>query len=489
MAVPAHDQRDFEFARQYQLPIRVVIHTEGTPLEGAEMTEAYTGDGQMVNSENFSGLSVAEGQKKIIEHMESQGFGKFSVNYRLRDWLISRQRYWGAPIPIVYCPDCGMVPVPENQLPVVLPEDVELRPSGESPLNYVESFYKTVCHTCCQAARRETDTMDTFVCSSWYFARYCSPQNTDLPFSKEATDYWMPVDQYIGGVEHAIVHLMYSRFFTKFLFDIGMLSCQEPFTNLLTQGMVLKDGAKMSKSKGNVVSPEEIINTYGADTARLFILFAAPPEKDLEWSEQGVEGAYRFLNRVWRIVSDSAPNINTVEMPTPGTIANLNTPARQMRLKTHSAIKKVTEDVRERFNFNTAISAIMELSNAINSYRDLPEANLSVLKEAIESLLLLLNPFSPHLCEELWHNCGHEESICLQEWPKYDPEALIKDEIEIAIQISGKVREHILVPANSSRDEMEKLALANQKVQELTQGRQIIKVVVVPGRLVNIVVR
>ncbi len=487
MAVPAHDERDFEFARKYDIPIRVVIKGAESPTRSEDMLEAYTGDGVMVNSDNFNGLTVEEGQKRIIAYMEKHGIGQGTINYRLRDWLISRQRYWGAPIPIVYCPDCGTVPVPEKDLPVLLPEDIDFKPYGESPLNQLESFYKTSCPNCGQEARRETDTMDTFVCSSWYFDRFCSPHESDIPFSREAADYWMPVDQYIGGVEHAILHLMYARFFTKFLYDIDMLSCEEPFTNLLTQGMVLKEGAKMSKSKGNVVSPEDIINTYGADTARLFILFASPPERDLEWSDQGVEGCYRFLNRVWRMVNGYADAIREVSIP--DNFAELDADARKLRFKTHATIKKVSEDIEERFNFNTAISATMELSNALNSYSDNKKQNLPVVKEAINSLLLLLSPFSPHICEELWQLCGNEGAICLQKWPTYDPVALIQDEIEIVVQISGKVRDRITVATGLSEEELRQIALASPKIQQLIQDKTIVKTIVVPGKLVNIVVR
>ena len=487
MAVPAHDERDFEFARQYGLPIKVVIQNEDSPADGEQMTAAYTGDGWMVNSADYNGMTVAEGQKQITAYMQAQGFGQGTINFRLRDWLISRQRYWGAPIPMVYCEDCGLVPVPEEQLPVLLPEDVEFKPSGESPLNYVASFYETSCPVCGKPARRETDTMDTFVCSSWYFDRFCDPHNSQLPFSKEAVDYWMPVDQYIGGVEHAILHLMYARFFTKFLHDINMLSCDEPFTNLLTQGMVLKDGSKMSKSKGNVVSPEEIINTYGADTARLFILFASPPERDLEWSDQGVEGSYRFLNRVWRLVTGCAEDIQGVILPEH--FSELEPEARKLRFKTHATIKKVSEDIQDRFNFNTAISAIMELCNMLYVYRDQADQDLAVLKEALDNLVILLSPFSPHICEELWHFCGHSDSIYHQSWPSYDEAALVQDEVEIAIQISGKVRERLMVPTGIGQAELETLALAQPKIQELTGGKKIIKIIVVPGKLVNIVVK
>lgn len=487
MAVPAHDERDFEFARKYDLPIRVVIQNPDSPIMEEELKEAYTGDGVMVNSGSFDGLTVEEGKKAVIKYMEDNSIGKGTVNYRLRDWLISRQRYWGAPIPIVYCKECGIVPVPYEDLPVILPEDVAFKPSGESPLKYVEEFINTSCPNCGKPAKRETDTMDTFVCSSWYFGRYCDPNNDEIPFSKDAADYWMPVDQYIGGVEHAILHLMYARFFTKFLYDIGMVSCEEPFTNLLTQGMVLKDGAKMSKSKGNVVSPEDIINKYGADTARLFILFASPPERDLEWSDQGVEGAYRFLNRVWRLVNDYAGSIiNLGEMDSS---TELDQAAKDLRYKTHYTIKKVTDDLQERFNFNTAVSAIMELFNTINSYRDNPNPNLYVVKEAIESLLILLSPFCPHFCEELWLLIGNKNSINLQVWPKYDEKALIKDEVEVVVQINGKVRDRINAPVNSTEDELRKIALENSKILELTKEKKIVKIIVIPNKLINIVVK
>jgi len=487
MAVPAHDQRDFEFARKYDLPVQVVIKAPDSPADGDSMLAAYEDDGVMVNSGGFDGLSVEVGKQQVIAHMQEQGFGVATVNFRLRDWLISRQRYWGCPIPMVYCEKCGLVPVAAADLPVVLPEDVEFRPSGESPLNYVESFYKTDCPSCGGPGRRETDTMDTFVCSSWYFDRFCDPHNDELPFSRESVDYWMPVDQYIGGVEHAILHLMYSRFFTKFLYDMDYLPCDEPFTNLLTQGMVLKDGSKMSKSKGNVVSPEDIINTYGADTARLFILFASPPERDLEWSDQGVEGSSRFLNRVWRMVSNCAADIREISLP--AQFGELDGEARKLRYKTHATIKKVSEDIELRFNFNTAISAIMELNNMLTAYIDQDDQDLSVLKEAVETMIVLLSPFSPHLCEELWQMCGHQDSVCQQSWPRYEVAALVQDEVEIAVQISGKVRERMMVPTGVDAAEMQNQALALPKIQEMLAGKQVVKVIVVPGKLVNIVAR
>lgn len=486
MAVPAHDERDFEFAVKYNLPIKVVI-TEDKNLQAVEITEPYAGDGYMVNSGQFDGLSVEDGKKAVTKFMEDKGIGKATINYRLRDWLISRQRYWGAPIPIIYCDKCGTVPVPYEDLPVILPEDVAFKPSGESPLNYVEEFINTTCPTCGAQAKRETDTMDTFVCSSWYFNRFASPHTADIPFTKEAADYWMPVDQYIGGVEHAILHLMYARFFTKFLHDINMLSCTEPFTNLLTQGMVLKEGAKMSKSKGNVVSPEEIINKYGADTARLFILFASPPVRDLEWSDQGVEGSYRFLNRVWRLVNDYADEVKDVVIPSE--LGDLDEATKNLHYKTHFTIKKVSDDLGDRFNFNTAISAIMELFNTLNSYKDYPKQDYRVVKEAIESLLVLLTPFCPHISEELWRVIGHDDSVTAQAWPRYDEKALIQEEVEIVVQVNGKVRDRIKVPTNSKEDDLRQIALNNSRIEELTKDKKIVKIVIIPDKLINIVVK
>ncbi|NLW44399.1 MAG: leucine--tRNA ligase [Syntrophomonadaceae bacterium] len=486
MAVPAHDQRDFEFAKKYNLEIRVVIQNPENelPLDGS-LTEAYVGDGVMVNSGKFNGLSAKEGQSAVIKFMEANKIGRGAVNYRLRDWLISRQRYWGAPIPIVYCDECGIVPVPFEDLPVILPEDVEFRPTGESPLKYVDEFVKTECPSCGKPARRETDTMDTFVCSSWYFMRFASPHAANRPFLKPAVDYWMPVDQYIGGVEHAILHLMYARFFTKVLYDAGMLSCEEPFTNLLTQGMVLKDGAKMSKSKGNVVSPEDTIEKYGADTTRLFILFASPPERDLEWSEQGVEGCHRFLNRVWRLVVDLAK----WQKETSNAVSVLSTSDRDLRYKVHYTIHKVTEDIEKRFNFNTAISAIMELVNAMYQYRDSMgnKMNPQVVKEALDSLILLLAPFAPHIAEELWEGTGHQGSVHRQPWPTWDEAALERSEMEIVIQVNGKVRDRIRVPVDITKEDLEELALT--QVKKSIGKKHVVRVITVPRKLVNIVVK
>ncbi|MFZ5641298.1 MAG: leucine--tRNA ligase, partial [Bacillota bacterium] len=444
MGVPAHDQRDFDFAKKYGLDIKLVIVPEGITEKYSNLTQAYEAEGFMVNSGPFDGQPNEEALANIIKYMTDKGIGKAQVTYRLRDWLISRQRYWGAPIPIIYCEKCGTVPVPERDLPVMLPMDVEFKPTGRSPLAECESFVNTACPECGGPAKRETDTMDTFICSSWYFLRYCSPHAADAAFTRESVDYWMPVEQYIGGVEHAILHLLYSRFFTKVLHDMGLVGFEEPFTNLLTQGMVLKDGTKMSKSKGNVVSPEEIIEKYGADTARLFILFAAPPERDLEWSDQGVEGAFRFLNRVWRLVAAYIDGLNEG-----GRVEAMSPADREMRRVTHFTVKKVTEDINLRFNFNTAISAIMELVNAIYLYRDKnPERNSAVEAEAINNLIVLLAPFAPHIAEELWQAVGYEDSVHKQPWPEFDPAALVQDEIEIVVQINGKVKDRLMVPAD-----------------------------------------
>ncbi|CCO07902.1 leucine--tRNA ligase [Desulforamulus hydrothermalis] len=491
MGVPAHDERDFEFAKKYNLPIKVVIHpSPAQPLNEVEMTDAYTGDGIMVNSGPFDGTPNRQGIRKVIQFAEAKGIGKGVVNYRLRDWLISRQRYWGTPIPIIYCKTCGAVPVPEDRLPVLLPTDVAFKPTGESPLKSRPDFVNTVCPQCGGPAQRETDTMDTFVDSSWYFLRYTSPRDTGQAWDKAKADRWMPVDQYIGGVEHAILHLLYSRFFTKVFYDLGLVNAEEPFANLLTQGMVLKDGAKMSKSKGNVVSPEEIIERYGADTARLFILFAAPPERDLEWSDRGVEGCHRFLNRVWRLVYSVQDQVAAAPAIQPGT--SLVGVHKEMRRLTHYAIKKVTEDISGRFNFNTAISAIMELVNGLYTYRDKVaevERDAAVLAEAVNTAIILLAPFAPHIAEELWQATGHRDSVHRQPWPAYDPAALVEDEVEIVVQINGKVRERLHIPANMSPAEMQQYVMDQASVQALIAGKQVIKVIPVPGKLINIVVK
>ncbi len=485
MGVPSHDQRDFEFAKKYNLPIREVILPPDDPdLTADKMTEAYTEPGIMTNSASFNGLANKEAMGRIADYMEEKGIGRRVINYRLRDWLISRQRYWGAPIPIVYCDKCGAVPVPEEELPVVLPTDVQFKPGGDSPLKTSATFLEATCPHCGGKARREVDTMDTFVCSSWYFLRYCDPKNTALPFSKEKTDYWMNVDQYIGGVEHAILHLMYARFFTKALHDMGLISAEEPFANLLTQGMVLKDGTKMSKSKGNVVSPEEIIGRYGADTARLFILFASPPEKDLEWNDSAVEGCYRFLNRVWRLVT----KYDGLEAQ-PYVTGSLSKEGQDLRRLIHTAIKKVTDDIDQRFNFNTAISAIMELTNGLAAYGEKGVVDSGLFREGLDSLVLLLSPFAPHIAEEMWEILGHKERITALSWPTYDEMALQVEEVEIAIQVNGKVKEKLVVPSALDQEALAAYVQEAPVFAGLVGDRAVVKIIAIPKRLVNIVVK
>ncbi len=488
MGVPAHDERDFQFARSYNLPVRHVIGPPaGDPAKGGG--GFYTGEGKMINSGEFNGLPNIEGAKRVTEKLRALGCGDFKVTYRLRDWLISRQRYWGAPIPVLYCERCGAVPVPEKDLPVLLPPAADLSGDRVPPLSHYESFVNTTCPGCGGKARRETDTMDTFICSSWYFLRYTSPQHHTFPFEKKAADYWMPVDQYIGGIEHAVLHLLYARFFTKVLYDAGLIGAVEPFSRLLAQGMVYKDGAKMSKSKGNVVSPDEIIERYGADTARLFILFAAPPEKDLDWNEQGVEGCHRFLRRVWRLLEDCA-GLLPVQA---GGAAGANSPAEAaLRRVLHGTIKKVTGDIEKRFNFNTAISAVMELVNAVYDYRRdrAPEGqNRPLLKEALQSVILLLAPFAPHLAEEAWQIMGCRGSVHLQAWPDYDPTALTVEEVEVVIQVDGRVRSRMMVPAGSGEGELLKASLEQPRISDFLQGKEIVRYIIVPDKLVNIVIR
>ena len=488
MGVPAHDQRDFEFARKYGLPVRLVIKPPEKELGPETMEEAYEEEGIMFNSGIFDGLTSGKGKETVTDYLQEKGLGGRRVNYRLRDWLISRQRYWGAPIPIVYCDNCGVVPVPENQLPVLLPRNVAFKPTGQSPLADCPDFLQTSCPTCGGAAKREIDTMDTFMCSSWYYYRYTSPREENKVWDKAKVNRWLPVNQYIGGVEHAVLHLLYSRFFTKVLYDLGLVEVMEPFTNLLTQGMVLKDGAKMSKSKGNVVSPEDIIKNYGADTARLFILFAAPPERDLEWSDQGVEGCYRFLNRLWRLVVPLADNLSGISDQV--LAQDLTVEERQMRRLTHQTIKKITDDISDRFNFNTAVSAIMELVNGIYKYKEengnhKPE----VLKEAVKNLLLLLAPFAPFITEELWEAIGGKGSVHKQSWPVYDLEAMAEEEVEIVIQVNGRIKERMKINSGASAQEMSEYVLAQPRVQQFIEGKQIIKVIPVPGKLVNIVIK
>jgi leucyl-tRNA synthetase len=490
MGVPAHDQRDYDFAQKYHLPVKIVINPPNEKPCLESITGAYEEPGVMVNSQIFDGKLSNEAMQDIAHYMEDKGIGKRVINFRLRDWLISRQRYWGAPIPIVYCEKCGLVPVPDEQLPVLLPTDVEFKPAGESPLRTSPTFGKTLCPQCGGGAVREMDTMDTFMCSSWYFLRYCDPKNGKKAFAKEKADYWMNVDQYIGGVEHAILHLMYARFFTKVLFDLGLTSVEEPFENLLTQGMVLKDGTKMSKSKGNVVSPEDIINKYGADTARMFILFAAPPERDLEWNDQAVEGCYRFLNRVWRGVIASLEQISCAEGELD--LSSLTGEEKDLRRTVHQTVKKVTEDISARFNFNTAISAIMELVNALYEYREKVEKgaqNPFILKETIEKLLLLLAPFAPHITEELWHLIGEKDSIHKRLWPQYDSDALKQDTITIVVQVNGKVRDRIAVDSGLDDDSLRERVLGSEKFNSWVGEKSVVKSIVVPNKLVNIVAK
>ncbi|SDC39720.1 MULTISPECIES: leucine--tRNA ligase [unclassified Candidatus Frackibacter] len=489
MAVPAHDQRDFDFAKKYDLEIKVVVEPEDKDLSGETLEEAYTEDGVLVNSDILNGLDVEAAFEKIANYMEENNIGSRQVNYRLRDWLVSRQRYWGTPIPVVYCDECGVVPVPEEELPVELPTDVKFTGAGESPLAQADDFISTTCPECGANAKRETDTMDTFVDSSWYFLRYTDPKNDEQIFDSKKSNYWMNVDQYIGGIEHAILHLLYARFFMKFINDLGLADAREPFEKLLAQGMVLKDGAKMSKSKGNVVDPMEIIDKYGADTARLFILFAAPPEKDLEWSDEGVEGASRFLNRVWRLASDYVEQIKELDLDNLE-LSDLDKKEAELNREIHQAIKKVSADLDERKNFNTAISAVMELVNAIYSYlNDVEEENVELLGTAIKTTILLLAPFAPHMTEEIWFELGYGDSIHQQEWPDYDEEALKKDEITIVVQINGKVRDRVEVDADISEEDLKEIVLSQDKVQEYLEDKEVVKTIVVPKKLVNLVIK
>ena len=488
IGVPSEDQRDWMFATKYNLNIIIPLQPKDRELKLEEMTEAYVDKaGVLVNSAEFSGMDIKAAMKGIMDKAEAEGFGKRRVNYRLRDWLISRQRYWGAPIPVIYCPDCGEQLVPEDQLPVMLPEDVKFEQGAVSPLAQSESFVNCTCPKCGKPARRETDTMDTFICSSWYYLRYTDPHNDKLPFDKDKVNYWAPVDQYIGGIEHAILHLLYSRFFTKVLRDAGMVDFSEPFTNLLTQGMVLKDGSKMSKSKGNVVSPEEIISQYGADTARLFILFAAPVDRDLDWSDEGVAGASRFLKRVWRLMEGFEDKIKSGQDEYD--VSSLTDEEKELRRVLHTTIRKVTEDIRDRFMFNTAISSIMELVNAFYVFQNSESINGNLVREVSIDLIKMLAPFAPHMTEELWSILIGEGSVHQQKWPECDEAATVKAEVQIVLQINGKVRDRIMIATGISREEMEVAAKANARVQELTAGKTIVKMICVPDKLVNIVVK
>jgi len=506
MAVPAHDQRDFEFASKYGIPIKEVISPDGKNHQ--KLSAAYDGEGIMINSGMFSGTSSEKGKKDVTSYLEENNMGKFHVNYKLRDWLISRQRYWGAPIPIIYCDKCGIVPVPEKDLPVLLPYDIDFRPKGLSPLFYCEQFVNTVCPRCGGKAKRETDTMDTFVCSSWYFLRYCSPHNDEAAFDSKEVDYWMPVDQYIGGIEHAAMHLIYSRFFVKVLYDKGLIKFKEPFIKYFPHGVVNLDGQKMSKSKGNIVNPSEIYNRYGADTLRLYILFVGPADSPVDWSDSGVEGANRFLNRVWRLVVRNIELIGSMKLTKDendikaGDIAinikgefkngKLSGLERELYRKLHQTIKKVTNDILVRFNFNTAISAIMELVNLIYKYQEevtTVKKNVALVKEVTEKLLMLLSPITPFIAEELWLKAGNERSIHKVSWPDYDPEIAREELVTIVFQVNGKLRDRMNLPVGTPSEEIEKYAFSSGKVKNFTEGKEIIKKIVIPNKLINIVVQ
>ncbi len=489
MAVPAHDERDYEFASRYGIPIREVISPDGKVHE--KLKCAYTGEGIMVNSGNFSGINSGKGKEKIISYLEEKGIGKSGVSYKLRDWLISRQRYWGAPIPIIYCDSCGIVPVPEESLPVLLPYDVDFKPTGLSPLAYCKEFVNTTCPKCGRKAKRETDTMDTFVCSSWYFLRYCSPHYSDGAFDSGKVDYWMPVDQYIGGIEHATMHLIYSRFFNKVLYDSGLIKFKEPFTKYFPHGVVNLNGQKMSKSRGNIVNPSEIYDKYGADTLRLYILFMGPAGSLVDWNDSGVEGANRFLSRVRRLVIDNTRLINAAGER--GDISgNLNKLEKELYRKLHQTIKKVTVDILDRFNFNTAISAIMELVNLMYKYNEEAEdskKNIALLKELTEKLLILLSPVTPFITEELWSRMGNKGSIHKVSWPEHDEEIAKEELITIVFQVNGKIRDKKNLPAGISAEVIEDYVLNSERIKKFIGSREIIKKIVIPDKLVNIVVK
>ncbi len=485
MAVPGHDQRDFEFAKKYGLGIKVVIQPEGELLDPETMKQAHEGSGTMVNSAEFTDVDNEQGKKLVIAKVVKDGIGTVKVNYKLRDWGISRQRYWGAPIPMVYCKNCGVQPVPYDRLPVELPMNVDITGEGESPLARHEKFLKTTCPVCHGPAKRETDTMDTFMESSWYFEKYTSPTATDGPFDKDALAYWMPVDQYIGGIEHAILHLLYARFMTKVLRDLGYVKYGEPFTNLLTQGMVIKDGAKMSKSLGNIVDPEHIIHKYGADTARLFILFASPPEKDLEWSDKGVEGTRRFLDRLWRLAYKYIHKMNTV------TAAGMRNDEKSLRIRklTHKTLKRVTDDIKDRFHFNTCVSALMEMLNTLYELdeKGIEDEQMPAFREAVETLLILLHPFAPHITEQINKELKNKP-IADQKWPVYNAELAHEQTVIVVIQVNGKLRGQVQVTENSDEHAIFDIASKDEKVNSYINGKQIRKLILVKNRLLNIVV-
>lgn len=486
MAVPAHDERDFAFAKKFNLEILPVISPDGKKISGSDLKEAIIEDGIMLNSGKYDGRKNREVSDEIVAELQKRDIGEKKVNYRLRDWLISRQRYWGTPIPMIYCDNCGWIPEEESKLPVLLPTDVEFTGKGESPIATSKTFKDVSCPKCGKKAEREVDTMDTFLDSSWYYLRYCDARNTERIFDKEKVDYWMNVDQYIGGVEHAILHLMYARFFQMALTDLGYTKSQEPFKNLLTQGMVVKDGKKMSKSIGNIVAPSEIIESYGADTARLFILFAAPPERELDWSDEGVEGSYRFINRVYKLVYE---NIARYPDVLPVDFTNDNKADKELLFVLNSTVKKVGIDIGERFNFNTGISAIMELVNFMYKYKEGKDFNPELFKQAIHKLVLILAPFTPHVCEEMWSGLGNETSVHLEAWPIVDEKVLVRDVVEIVVQINGKVKFKVDVENELSKEELEKSLFEKEEVKNLIQGKDVIKVIAVPNKLLNIVVK
>jgi len=484
MSVPSHDQRDYEFAKKYNIPMREVISPVGDLLDTSK--EAFVEKGTLINSGNFDGMDFDQAFKAISKALSDLGLGKQKINYRLRDWGVSRQRYWGCPIPIINCKNCGSVPVSLTDLPVRLPEDVDFDGVG-SPLKKMSEFYQTQCPTCNSPAERETDTFDTFFESSWYFARYtCADQNKAM--LDERANYWLPVDQYIGGIEHAILHLLYSRFFTKLLRDEGIITSSEPFTNLLTQGMVLKDGAKMSKSKGNTVDPQEMISKYGADTARLFILFAAPPTQDLEWSDSGIEGAHRFINKFYRLVVEFIKDTKKYETPSL-VVISLNDDQKKLRQKTHQALKKVGDDFGRRHSFNTAIAAMMELNNALSRFVDTSPQGMAVRQESIEIMLKALSPIIPHLCHHLWAALGNKEAMIDTLWPKVDDSALIQEEVQLVVQVNGKLRATLMAPLDAKSQSIEEMVLAEEKVARFTNGKTILKFIIVPNKLVNVVVK
>ncbi len=503
MGVPGHDERDFEFARKYALPVTVVVRQDGQPLDGATMSGAYAGDGTLVNSGEYDGLPWAEANGRMTADAKTRGVGEGTIQYRLKDWGISRQRYWGTPIPVLYCEKCGTVPVPYDSLPVVLPKIQEFSGKGDSPLAHVPEFVNAECPACGGAARRETDTMDTFVDSSWYFFRFCDPKNAGLPFDPEKVGYWGPVDFYSGGVEHAILHLIYSRFFTRVFRDLGMTHLSEPFSRLLTQGMVLKSGQVMSKSKGNVVDPDDMIEKFGADALRLYVMFVAPPEKEIEWSDSGLEGSWRFLSRVWRLTDSLAETIGGQGIPAPGTF-ELNDAERSLRRKTHETIKRVSADL-EKLHLNTPVSSMMELVNELYAFCGPSRAvslgaeaeqvgaverpaTIAVLKEAIEALVRMLSPYTPHMAEELWEMLGHPGGIVTGGWPEYDEGVAKADHIVVPVQVNGKVRGRLTVAADSSEDALREAALSDPQVRPYLEGKEVRKIVVARGRLVSIVV-